>query len=261
MNPSINKNTLFISPPFGNYISILPNTINIRGSFTYEPRNGLFGQIFKTLRYNSEYGGWTNQIGLRNKGIHFAIGNYYAANGYKNRKNEIISLAIRNNKDVKNMVSVVPKDMNIEINVSCPNVKKSKLHDIHGLGQFLNNERKWCIMKLPPTISKTQIDEYYTIGFRQFHCSNTLPNSKKYLGGLSGPVLVPYTLKNTEYIKSKYKDTIVICGGGIRTMEDIDRYKKAGGDYFSVSTVAFNPYQLLKLYTNYCIMDYIKNLF
>ena len=29
----------FISPPFGNYL-LLPNTINIKGSYTLEPRPG-----------------------------------------------------------------------------------------------------------------------------------------------------------------------------------------------------------------------------
>ena len=41
----------FINPPFGNYLN-LPNTISIKGSYTLEPRSGLFTQIFKTLRYS-----------------------------------------------------------------------------------------------------------------------------------------------------------------------------------------------------------------
>ena len=46
--------TLFISPPFGNYLN-LPNTTPIRGSFTLYPRNGLFMQILKTcLLYTSD---------------------------------------------------------------------------------------------------------------------------------------------------------------------------------------------------------------
>ena len=66
---------LFISPPFGNYIS-LPNIISITGSYTIEPRTGLFEQILKTFRYSFEYNGWVNKIGLRNKGIDYAINNH-----------------------------------------------------------------------------------------------------------------------------------------------------------------------------------------
>ena len=42
---------IFISPPFGNYIS-LPKCRSIKGSFTLEPRGGLIVQIFRTLRYS-----------------------------------------------------------------------------------------------------------------------------------------------------------------------------------------------------------------
>ena len=66
---------LFISPPFGNYIN-LPDTTQIKGSFTLEPREGLLKQIIKTLRYSYTYNGWVNKIGLRNKGLDYAINNY-----------------------------------------------------------------------------------------------------------------------------------------------------------------------------------------
>ena len=64
---------LFISPPFGNYLGFLPNTYAIYGSYTLNPRPGLFSQIIKTLRYDSSAKGWVNKIGLRNKGIDYMI--------------------------------------------------------------------------------------------------------------------------------------------------------------------------------------------
>ena len=64
----------FIGPPFGNYIS-LPNTISISGSFTLNERPGLYSQIIKTLYYSYENNGWINKIGLRNKGIDWALKN------------------------------------------------------------------------------------------------------------------------------------------------------------------------------------------
>ena len=66
---------LFISPPFGNYIN-LPFTKSIKGTFTLEERPGLFLQVFKTLRYSKNRNGWINKIGLRNKGIEYAIKKY-----------------------------------------------------------------------------------------------------------------------------------------------------------------------------------------
>ena len=66
---------IFISPPFGNYLRI-SNTIPIRGSFTVEPRPGLIMQILKTLRYSVEKQAWINKIGLRNKGLDWAIDQY-----------------------------------------------------------------------------------------------------------------------------------------------------------------------------------------
>ena len=38
--------------------------------------------------------------------------------------------------------------MNIELNVSCPNLDKKMINE--GLSSFLNDNRKWCIIKLSP---------------------------------------------------------------------------------------------------------------
>jgi dihydroorotate dehydrogenase len=166
----------FISPPFGNYIS-LPNTISIKGSYTLEQRDGLIGQVLKTLRYSYQYGGWVNKIGLRNKGINYAINNY--------DKKSIYSIAILNKKEITTLVSKIPEDMNIELNISCPNMEKKMIDN--GLQCFLNNKRKWCIIKLSPTTDINLVDSYYKQGFRQFHCSNTIPIKE---GGLSGKSLI-----------------------------------------------------------------------
>ena len=73
---------IFISPPFGNYIH-LPQTMSVKGSYTLEPRLGLFSQIFKTLRYVNYMGKytWINKIGLRNPGIHYGLHNYNPSKG------------------------------------------------------------------------------------------------------------------------------------------------------------------------------------
>ena len=58
--------------------------------------------------------------------------------------------------------------MDIELNVSCPNVKNIWLQ---GLGRFICSDRTWCIIKLSPKADKRLIDGFYKEGFRQFHCS------------------------------------------------------------------------------------------
>ena len=223
----------FISPPFGNYIN-LPKINQIKGSYTLEPRDGLLLQILKTLRYNFTYQGWVNKIGLRNKGLDYAIKNY---NG------QIVSIAILDKKEIPIIVKKIPNNMNIEINVSCPNAEKQMVYK--DIEKFLNKERKWCILKLSPTVDLRLIDEFYKLGFKQFHCSNTIPVNE---GGLSGKSIIPYNKKLISYIKKNYKDTTIIAGGGISTYEDIQFYKNLGADHFSISTVIFNPYKFFKLY-------------
>ena len=228
---------IFINPPFSNYFSF-DKTISIKGSYTLEPRTGLIMQVLRTLRYSFEHNGWINKIGLRNPGIDYAIKNY--------KKNSIISVAILNKEDIPKLVKKIPDDMNIELNISCPNAEKKMITE--GIENFLNKKRTWCIIKLSPTTDMKLVDNYYKQGFRQFHCSNTYPTPT---GGLSGKFLIPYSTKLISNIKSKYSDTIVIGGGGITSKEEIEIYKKAGADHFSVSTLFFNPYKFYKFYNSF----------
>ena len=232
---------LFISPPFGNYIN-LPYTRSIKGSFTLKPRPGLISQIFKTLRYSFIHKGWINKIGLRNNGIDWAINKY--KNGYFNfYRNSVISIAIMNENKIEEFLEKIPDDMDLEINISCPNTEHSLVdQNIH---KFLNPQRKWCSIKLSPLCTPEQIDCYYNQGFRKFHCSNTLPVSN---GGLSGSSLKPYTSSLISIINEKYDDVEIIAGGGIRDITDIIMYKNNGANLFSVSTICFNPFMFSKLY-------------
>ncbi len=227
---------LFINPPFGNYIN-LPYTTSVKGSFTLEPRDGLFMQIIKTLRYSFKYNGWINKIGLRNKGIDWAIQNH--------TNNDICSIAILHKSDIQKMLNKIPTNMNIELNISCPNAEKNMVTS--GLQGFLNKNRKWCIIKLSPTCDQSLIDNYYKQGFRQFHCSNTIPVKN---GGLSGPSLIPYNIKLIQYLK-KYNDVEIIAGGGIRNIRDVDFYKSLGAHHVSISTLCFSPFQFCIFYLNY----------
>lgn len=239
---------LFISPPFGNYVN-LPYTIPIRGSFTLEPRKGLFTQILKTLRYSKEWNGWVNKIGLRNPGLDYAIKKYYT--NASNRKNNIISIAILSKDEIPKIKAKIPDDMNIEINVSCPNTEKGVVDK--GIHVFINEKREWCIIKLAPIIDFEKIDKYYEMGFRQFHCCNTYPIHKngKFIGGLSGPSLRSINKTLIHYIRIRYPETTIIAGGGIQSIKDIENYKRVGANHFSVSTLLFSPLGFMGFYYKY----------
>ncbi len=228
---------LFISPPFGNYIS-LSHATPIFGSFTLRPRPGLFSQIIKTLTYSRKYDGWVNKIGLRNPGLDIALERYSTK--------DIISIAILSRDEIKSIVKKVPTSQNIELNVSCPNTKKATVHE--GLGVFVNPEREWCIIKLAPTATLGEVDGFYGQGFRQFHCSNTLPKSE---GAVSGPVLRPKVLSLLRTIRNAYPEVTLIGGGGVGCIKDADEYLKAGADHISVSTLCFNPVRFAQFYQNW----------
>lgn len=230
--------TYFISPPFGNYLDINHIT-SIKGSFTLFPRPGLISRVIFTLRYSFINEGWINKIGLRNPGIDYAIRNYKDTD-------HIISVAILKAEEIPLLNKKIPSNMNLELNVSCPNVSfinSSKIDQ--NLKVFLNDERKWCIIKLSPTVDIKLIDFYYKEGFRQFHCLNTIPVSK---GGLSGKKIMEINKKIIPLVKKKYPDTYIIAGGGITSIDDIIKYHKLGANSFSFSTVFFNPFKAYNLY-------------
>ena len=240
---------IFISPPFGNYI-LTDKTISIKGSYTLYPRHGLLSRIIKTLRYSRINNGWINQIGLRNPGVDYAIQDFHKRqmNLVYNPKNAnvIYSVAILNQNEIPILVHKIPVMMNLELNISCPNVKSNKI--VTGIEQFINPKRRWCILKLAPTIDTKEIDQFYQKGFRQFHCSNTIKTES---GGLSGPSLRPYTTHLVKYIREKYPDAVIIAGGGIQNQDDINNYRNVGADHFSISTVFFNPFKTIKLFWDF----------
>ena len=229
---------LFISPPFGNYIH-LPNTKSIKGSYTLQPRTGLLKQIFKTLRYSYTMKGWVNKIGLRNKGLQYGISNY-------NHKSDILSIAILEQNEISPILKILPNNTNIELNISCPNTEKHLISN--NLQSFLNPQREWCIIKLSPLVDTKLIDSYYKQGFRQFHCSNTIPIKK---GGLSGQSIIPHNTRLINYIKNQYDDVIVIAGGGIQSINTLNAYKKMGANHFSVSTLFFSPFRAAFFFYKY----------
>ena len=138
--------TYFISAPFGNFLqysSFAQGATCVTGTFTLKPRSGRLTQILKTLRYVPTEAGWAwrNQLGLRNPGIFKGIENtpWYS----------VMSIASLEPNDWKILYEIVPKNMSVELNISCPNVNKHP----NLTKAFAKDKRKWCIVKVPPTVS------------------------------------------------------------------------------------------------------------
>ena len=242
----------FIAAPFGNYIKH-PNAISVTGTWTLHARGNRFNSIIKTLRYNRKEKGWVNRLGLPNPGLQVGL--------RKTRKTHILSIAEIEKDDFSVMSDMIPNTMNVEVNLSCPNLPNStvpKLTDNYSPYQFttLSMESKyspklvgrdWCIAKVSPFITGEELHHVIEkLNFRQIHLANTIPIKK---GGLSGPALKPYVLQLIHYVRGIWGNRVtIIAGGGIRTKRDISEYMDAGADHISLGTVCFNPFRLRKLF-------------
>ncbi len=148
-----------------------------------------------------------------------------------------MSFACLEEDDWKILHAIIPKHMNIELNISCPNVNEHP----NLKNYFALDKRKWCIVKVPPTITQKQLDKIISLGYNSIHASNTIPTEK---GGLSGKMIMPYTLKIIDYIKSNYRDIKVIAGGGVYSKQDANKYLDAGADHISLGSVCFTPWKI-----------------
>jgi len=227
---------IYIAAPFGNYLYF--NGIrSVRGSFTLMKRPGLLKQIAKTLRYHD--GEWYNAIGLRNPGVDHGIKKYRA------NREDVLSLAAIDPGDWEYLNQIVPQDMDVELNLSCPNIKHFDDYTA-GAENFINGKRQ-VIAKLSPYITSTQVQELVAKGFTSFHCCNTLPTEQ---GGKSGRSLRLYVEQTMDFIyrhSNNPNELEVIAGGGIYDIEDLLHYQREGATSFSLGTVCFNPLKLHKL--------------
>ena len=133
---------IYISPPFGNYIS-LQNTTSIKGTFTYHRRKGLIYNTLRSLR--PVRGGWRNQIGFRNKGIHSV------------------------------------DFTQLELNLSCPNVPTISISD--ETMQAYCEKFPDLIAKVRYDIPNSEVDKLVDMGVERIHCSNTIPTDKGGISG------------------------------------------------------------------------------
>ena len=230
----MNKTKIYISAPFGNYLRP-KNTIPVLGTFTLDKRSGLLSQIAKTLRYSFKDKCWYNALGLRNPGIEIGIN--------RHKPDTILSIAAIEPTDWALLEKKIPKDISLELNISCPNIVHFNDY-AKGIGCF---SARNPIIKLSPNMTFSDVDSLIDQGFSKFHAVNTLKTPK---GARSGKVLREYSTKFINHIKNVDENNIVIAGGGITSVEDIIYYKNVGADAYSLGTVCFNLLKLRRILKN-----------
>ena len=224
----------YIAAPFGNYVH-RDGISSVMGTFTLQQRRGLILALIRTLRYSFADKAWYNSLGLKNPGITEGLKKWGM-----NSRNRIVSIAAIEETDWRNLNSIIPNHVPLELNISCPNITKF-LHYVKDIHLFANRNP---IIKLPPQILDREIDEIYNMGFRRFHSCNTLWTN---FGARSGKILKSYVKSQIKYIKELDEDNYCIAGGGIDSISDILEYTQAGADGFSFGTVCFNPIKFGKL--------------
>jgi len=222
-------NKIIIGAPFGNYFS-WPGTTSTLGTFTRDYRGNRLWRCLKTLRYNFKMRGWINSLGLPNPGINSLK--------IEHVNDNVIVSVYGFNQDDWIYLSKYSRDIGIrtiELNISCPNVKKNpelkflpKLFCTHSV-----------IVKLPPLRWIELAKPFYEEGIKTFHLCNTMPTPK---GGLSGKTLKQYSLWAIEDFRQKWgKNVTLIGGGGITSMLDIHDYLLAGANHVSIASMLLNP--------------------
>lgn len=237
MQDKINKPLdFFISPPFGKWIQTDWAT-SIEGSYTLESRPGLTKQILKTLRPTKK--GWVNKIGLKNKGLR---------NIQSFEENRIYSIAAIENEDWREMLRLLPENIWLELNLSCPNLEDQpnflEKFPFRLLPQFIE-KFGWVSIKFPPTeLTKQLLTKCIDYGLENAHLCNTLPTDR---GGESGRKLKEKSMVLVQWAKENFPNLYVIAGGGIYSLEDLFDYQSHGADGFSLSTVYFTPWRIKKI--------------
>ena len=227
---------LFISAPFGNWIKH-PNAISVTGTWTLKPQGNRLWRVLRTLRYQGD-GNWKNALGLPNPGIEVGL--------RKTSVSEVLSIAEIEKNDFKKLYEKIPTDQSVELNLSCPSLGKSLPWDSTEIFARNKEKRKWCICKVSPTVTPEDLEFLITkLGFTQIHASNSLrlPNNS----GLSGPVLIPYTLDIIRLIREEWPEVTVIAGGGVKNWQNVYRYLHEGADHVAIGSLAFNYFKIRKL--------------
>ena len=213
---------LYISPPFGNYIS-LPDTKSICGTFTWEKRKGIIYHTLRSLR--PVYGGWRNQIGFRNWGIRnvtFSSDNVY-------------SIGAIHDEEWEMLLTYLPSYLTLELNLGCPNVAHRPISR-DTLRGFLNKfGKKYIHVKVSPESPLNFIEQLLEDGVSTIHLSNTLGTDSR--GGISGKQLRLVNLPFVSKVRKLSSGIRIVAGGGIYSKNHLIQYHDMGATDYSIATI------------------------
>jgi dihydroorotate dehydrogenase (NAD+) catalytic subunit len=222
---------------------------------TLEPREGnAYPRMAETVS------GMLNSVGLQNKGIDYFEKNIYPRVSAYNT-NVIVNI---NGSDIDDYVALaeriskLEKIPAVELNVSCPNVKRGGMAfgtDLKSLREVTRKVRAVCskkiIVKLSPNV--TNIVDFARVveeeGADSISLINTLlgmaisvkkmkPSLSTITGGLSGPAIKPIALRMVWQVATAV-NIPVIGIGGIMNTEDALEFFLAGATAIQIGTANF----------------------
>ena len=242
---------------FSEYMDINKiGAISVKG-LTLEPRQGN-----KPPRIAETPAGILNSVGLQNPGVKAFIKNEIP---FLRKFDTAIIANVAGNtlEDYCEMVEILSQeDIDaVELNVSCPNVKKGCMsfgNTTAGITEITRKVRKHCkkplIVKLTPNVTDVReialaaeaegadaislINTLYGMAIDIHKRSPILANN---FGGLSGPAVKPIAVRMVYEVSNAVK-VPVIGMGGITTGDDAVEFMLAGAKAVMVGTANFvNP--------------------
>jgi len=222
---------------------------------TLEPREGnAYPRMAETVS------GMLNSVGLQNKGIDYFEKNIYPRVSAYNT-NVIVNINgsyIDDYVALAERISKLEKIPAVELNVSCPNVKRGGMAfgtDLKSLREVTRKVRAVCskkiIVKLSPNV--TNIVDFARVveeeGADSISLINTLlgmaisvkkmkPSLSTITGGLSGPAIKPIALRMVWQVATAV-NIPVIGIGGIMNTEDALEFFLAGATAIQIGTANF----------------------
>lgn len=242
---------------FGDYMDLNGiGGISVKG-LTLEKRQGN-----RPPRIAETPAGILNSVGLQNPGVKAFIENEIPFLRKFNTK-IIANIAGNTIEDYCNMTEQLSDaDIDaIELNVSCPNVKKGCVafgNSTAGISEVVGNVKKYCkkplIVKLTPNVTDIKEIAIATeeAGADAVSLINTIlgmaidihrkrPILANNVGGLSGPAVKPIAVRMVHEVASVVKIPIIGMGG-ISSGEDAVEFMLAGASAVMVGTANFvNP--------------------
>ncbi len=231
--------------------------ISVKGTTLEERQGNPMPRIVET------YGGMINAIGFQNVGMdRFVKEKYpYLKNiGAKTFVN-ITANSVEEFGTLAAAVDVLPEIAGVEVNISCPNIKKGGINmgtdpvaAAEVVAAVRRNTAKHVMVKLTPNVTDIKViaKACEDAGADSISLINTLvgmavdvktrkPKIANVIGGLSGPAIKPVAVRLTWEVAKTVKIP-VIGMGGITCLEDALEFLIVGASAVQVGTANFfNP--------------------